>query len=153
MCRLPIARRPPAWTRGGRGGRYWRSRLVVRSDAGDDPEELRDVGGDLPGGDHWPTARVAAALASAGHLGGVGRRDRAGDDWQRRLQAHNETFAFLADIGFRADQEHKSPPSTPPGGLFGAGYWGSSSRTLAAWAPFGPCSMSNSTAWPSASER
>ena len=47
MCRRPIARRPPAWTRGGRGGRYWRSRLVVRSDAGDDPEGFRDVGGDL----------------------------------------------------------------------------------------------------------
>src|SRR5215217_1109129 len=100
MCRRPIARRPPAWTRGGRGGRYWRSRLVVRSDAGDDPEGFHDVGGDLPGGDHWPTARVAAALASAGHLGGVGRRDRAGDDWQRRLQEHNETFTFLAAIGF-----------------------------------------------------
>jgi hypothetical protein len=32
-------------------------------------------------------------------------------------------------------------------------YWRSSSRTFAAWAPFGPCVMSNSTAWPSASER
>jgi hypothetical protein len=31
-------------TRSGRGGRYWRSRLVVRSDAGDDPDEFRDVG-------------------------------------------------------------------------------------------------------------
>jgi hypothetical protein len=39
------------------------------------------------------------------------------------------------------------------GGLVGAGYWGSSGRTLAAWAPFGPDVTSNSTTWPSASER
>src|SRR5215218_2356915 len=111
MCRRPIARRPPAWTRGGRGGRYWRSRLVVRSDAGDDPEGFHDVGGDLPGVDHWPAARVAAALVSAGHLGGVGRRDRAGDDWQRRLQAHNETFTFLADIGFALIKSIRARPA------------------------------------------
>ena len=44
-------------------------------------------------------------------------------------------------------------PQTLPGGLFGAGYWGSSGRTLAAWGPFGPDVTSNSTAWPSSSER
>jgi hypothetical protein len=50
-------------------------------------------------------------------------------------------------------QEHKSPPGRVLGGPVGAGYWGSSSRTLAAWAPFGPGSTSNSTACPSLSER
>jgi hypothetical protein len=33
------------------------------------------------------------------------------------------------------------------------GYWRSSGRTLAAWGPFGPDVTSNSTAWPSSSER
>jgi hypothetical protein len=50
-------------------------------------------------------------------------------------------------------QGRKSPPGRRLGGLFGGGYWGSSSRTLAAWAPFGPDVTSNSTAWPSSSER
>ncbi len=47
----------------------------------------------------------------------------------------------------------QSPPGRQLGGLFGGGYWGSSSRTLAAWGPFGPDVTSNSTAWPSSSER
>jgi hypothetical protein len=47
----------------------------------------------------------------------------------------------------------QSPPGRLLGGLFGGGYWGSSGRTLAAWAPFGPAVTSNSTAWPSSSER
>ena len=46
-----------------------------------------------------------------------------------------------------------SPSGGRPDGLAGAGYWGSSGLTLAAWAPFGPWVMSNSTAWPSSSER
>jgi hypothetical protein len=46
-----------------------------------------------------------------------------------------------------------SPPGTLLGGLFSAGYWRSSGRTLAAWGPFGPDVTSNSTAWPSSSER
>ena len=50
-------------------------------------------------------------------------------------------------------QAHKSPPGGLQGGLFGGDYWGSNSRTLAAWAPFGPAVTSNSTAWPSSSER
>jgi hypothetical protein len=41
---------------------------------------------------------------------GVGRRDRAGDDWQRRLQAHNETFTFLAAIGFVLIKSIRSRP-------------------------------------------
>ena len=50
-------------------------------------------------------------------------------------------------------QAGKSPPGRLLGGLFGGGYWGSSGRTLAAWGPFGPDVTSNSTAWPSSSER
>jgi hypothetical protein len=87
-----------------------------------------------------------------GHLGGVGRRDRAGDDWQRRLQAHNETFTFLADIGFALIKSRRARPAHGRAGCL-AGYWGSSGRTLAAWGPFGPDVTSNSTAWPSSSER
>jgi hypothetical protein len=45
------------------------------------------------------------------------------------------------------------PARQSAGGLVGAGYWGSSGRTLAAWAPFGPDVTSNSTAWPSSSAR
>src|SRR5215203_2871655 len=44
-------------------------------------------------------------------------------------------------------------PRTAGRALFGAGYWGSSGRTLAAWGPLGPDVTSNSTAWPSSSER
>jgi hypothetical protein len=47
----------------------------------------------------------------------------------------------------------QKPARGLPGGLVGAGYWGSSGRTLAAWGPFGPDVTSNSTAWPSSSER
>ena len=55
----------------------------------------------------------------------------------------------------------RGPPIPPaqkparglPGGLVGAGYWGSSGRTLAAWAPLGPDVTSNSTTCPSSSER
>jgi hypothetical protein len=55
----------------------------------------------------------------------------------------------------------RGPPIPPaqqparglPGGLVGAGYWGSSGRTLAAWGPLGPDVTSNSTAWPSSSAR
>jgi len=47
----------------------------------------------------------------------------------------------------------QEPARQGAGRPVGAGYWGSSSRTLAAWAPFGPCSTSNSTACPSLSER
>ena len=50
-------------------------------------------------------------------------------------------------------QAHNSPPGGLLGGLYGGGYWGSNSRTLAAWAPFGPDVTSNSTACPSSSER
>src|SRR5215218_4846255 len=55
--------------------------------------------------------------------------------------------------GQRSRLQHRSPPADLPGGLVGAGYWGSSGRTLAAWGPFGPDVTSNSTAWPSSSER
>ena len=51
-------------------------------------------------------------------------------------------------------QAHKRPPGGGRTGWFvGAGYWGSTSRTLAAWGPFGPAVTSNSTTWPSSSER
>jgi DcmR-like sensory protein len=46
--------------------------------------------------------------------------------------------------------------ATPPGcgGVAGvACYWASIGRTLAAWGPLGPWATSNSTAWPSFSER
>ena len=52
---------------------------------------------------------------------------------------------------YRLPQQRARPAE--PGGLAGAGYWGSSGRTLAAWAPFGPWVMSNSTACTSSSER
>src|SRR5215211_7698432 len=74
LASQPMPRRSAVLPRGSRHVRVvaldtWRSRLVVRSDAGDDPDEFRDAGGDPAGGDRWPAARVAAALASAGHLG------------------------------------------------------------------------------------
>jgi hypothetical protein len=47
--------------------------------------------------------------------------------------------------------------ATPPhvGGVAGgvACYWASTGRTLAAWGPLGPWATSNSTVWPSFSER
>jgi hypothetical protein len=47
--------------------------------------------------------------------------------------------------------------ATPPhvGGVAGgvACYWASIGRTLAAWGPLGPWATSNSTVWPSFSER
>src|SRR5215217_5590926 len=65
-------------------------------------------------------------------------------------------WGVLAKLGWdRGPQslQHRSPPADLPGGLSGAGYWRSSGRTLAAWGPFGPDVTSNSTAWPSSSER
>src|SRR5215211_7509961 len=64
LASQPMPRRSAVLPRGSRHVRVvaldtWRSHLVVRSDAGGDPA----------GGDRWPAARVAAALASAGHLG------------------------------------------------------------------------------------
>ena len=47
----------------------------------------------------------------------------------------------------------RARPASYRAGLCGGGYWGSSGRTLAAWAPFGPGVTSNSTACPSSSER
>jgi hypothetical protein len=137
---------------GCRGGRYWRSRLVVRSDARDDPDEFHDVGGDLPWWRSLAAARVAAALASAVILGELAAGivlGATGSGACRRTTRRSRSWCHWV----RADQEHKIPPGGVPGGLFGAGYWGSSGRTLAAWAPLGPCSMSKSTAWPSSSER
>jgi len=46
----------------------------------------------------------------------------------------------------------KARPRTA-GRAVGADYWGSSGRTLAAWAPLGPDVTSNSTTCPSSSER
>ncbi len=46
----------------------------------------------------------------------------------------------------------RGPPGRLPGGPHWC-YWRSSSRTLAAWGPFGPDVTSNSTACPSSSER
>jgi hypothetical protein len=47
----------------------------------------------------------------------------------------------------------QKPARRTAGRAVGAGYWGSSGRTLAAWAPFGPDVTSNSTTCPSSSER
>ena len=61
--------------------------------------------------------------------------------------------ATAVDYYDQAIQAHKRPPGRMPGGLVGARYWRSSGRTLAAWGPLGPDVTSNSTAWPSSSER
>jgi hypothetical protein len=91
----------------------------------------------------WHLPVILGELAAGIVLGG---------DWQRPLQAHNETFTFLADIGFALIKSRRARPAHGRAGCL-AGYWGSSGRTLAAWGPFGPDVMSNSTAWPSSSER
>jgi hypothetical protein len=91
--------------------------------------------------------------AEPGHPGGLGdelgrgQRPAAGQAEQRGGQPDDRCVpsAIL--------QARKSPPGRRLGGLFGGSYWGSSSRTVAAWAPFGPAVTSNSTAWPSSSER
>ena len=65
-------------------------------------------------------------------------------------------LGVLAKLGWGRGTDPSSTaarPQTLPGGLVGAGYWGSSGRTLAAWGPFGPDVTSNSTTWPSSSER
>src|SRR5215217_5982200 len=68
-----------------------------------------------PVGDRWTGAatavRVGQLALEAVASWGVGRRDRAGDDWQRRLQAHNETFTFLADIGLALIKSIRARPA------------------------------------------
>ncbi len=56
-------------------------------------------------------------------------------------------------IGTGASKVHRSLPGGRLGRLLNGCYWASSGRTLAAWAPLGPAVTSNSTAWPSSSER
>src|SRR5215217_5755317 len=58
-----------------------------------------------------------------------------------------------AGIGGPRIPPAQKPARGLPGGLVGAGYWGSSGRTLAAWGPLGPDVTSNSTTCPSSSER
>jgi hypothetical protein len=87
----PMPRRSAVLPRGSRHMRVvavntWRSRLVFGPTAGGDPDEFRDAGGDLAGGDRWPAARVAAALASAGHLGGLAAGIVLGTTGSVRLQ-------------------------------------------------------------------
>src|SRR5215204_845112 len=80
----------------------------------------------------------------------------------RELVADADTSESLRRLGcWQSSARVRSPQISTaqkparglPGGLVGAGYWGSSGRTLAAWGPFGPDVTSNSTAWPSSSER
>ena len=77
--------------------------------------------------------------------------------WPTRTpRSHFVGWGVLAKLGWGRVPDPSSTearPQTLPGGLFGAGYWGSSGRTLAAWAPFGPDVTSNSTTCPSSSER
>src|SRR5215217_9110871 len=78
--------------------------------------------------------------------------------WPTRTpRSHFVRWGVLAKLGWDRGppdpSSTKARPQTLPGGLVGAGYWGSSGRTLAAWGPLGPDVTSNSTAWPSSSER
>jgi hypothetical protein len=74
--------------------------------------------------------------------------------------------ATTAGVGPQADQvvsQGPEPAAVLPtstrarpdttGRAVSAGYWDSRGRTLAAWGPLGPDVTSNSTGWPSASER
>jgi hypothetical protein len=101
----PVAAAVAVLADGSGHRRVWRSILGSRvwllgPTPGGDQDEFRDAGGDLAGGDRWPAARVAAALASADHLGELAAGIVLGATGSGRLQADNETFTFLADIGF-----------------------------------------------------
>jgi hypothetical protein len=108
------------------------------------------------------TEEVTAGRAASG---GLPTRQVVAEDGprpSRELGADADTSESLRRLGgWQSSAGIGGPPIPPaqqparglPGGLFGAGYWGSSGRTLAAWGPFGPDVTSNSTAWPSSSER
>ena len=102
---------------------------------------------------------------TAGHAasGGLPTRQVVAEDgprparelWPTRTPRSHFVGWGVGNLGW--DRAPISPAQKParglPGGLLGAGYWGSSGRTLAAWGPLGPDVTSNSTAWPSSSER
>ena len=98
------------------------------------------------------TTRSTSAPLSWIQTGTTSRPSATG----RHSVTHPPPSALLAatPVAVRPIQSAQlARPAAYPGGLVGAGYWRSSGRTLAAWGPLGPDVTSNSTAWPSSSER
>jgi hypothetical protein len=112
-----------------------------------------------------PFPQMEEVTAGRAASGGLPTRQVVAEDGPRPSRqlvadatprSHFVGWGVLAKLGWGRVPNPSSTearPQTLPGGLFGAGYWGSTSRTLAAWGPLGPDVTSNSTAWPSSSER
>ena len=113
-----------------------------------------------------PFPQMEEVTAGRAASGGLPTRQVVAEDGprpSRELVANADTSESLRRLGgvgkARLGSGAPDPsstearPQTLPGGLSGACYWRSSGRTLAAWGPFGPDVTSNSTAWPSSSER
>jgi hypothetical protein len=94
------------------------------------------------------TEEVTAGRAASG---GLPTRQVVAEDGPRPSREPvadadtSESLRRLGGVGKLGWDRAPIPPAQKlarglPGGLFGAGYWGSSGRTLAAWGPLGPTS-------------